>query len=482
MSTASAIHNHDFFEISTGDQQFLTSEQAFHYQIVPKEIGKHQLRFFVDEFHHRPDLCDELELVFGLPVELEKANSAKIQKTLTRYYRRKKHQPKQELRFRFNEEKDFLKRLIREAHELGSSDIHLEPYEDKCRVRIRIDGKLVERYEIPMIDYPPVVNKIKIQAHLDIAEKRLPQDGRIEFGEEGMKFDIRVSVLPTLHGEKVVMRLLSRDAVQIELSTLGFDANDLKVFKEAIRKPHGVVLVSGPTGSGKTTTLYATLKLLNEETRNIITIEDPIEYTLEGINQVQLKESIGLDFPTAMRTFLRQDPDVIMLGEIRDKDTAQMAIRAALTGHMVFSTIHTNSAWGTITRLIDMGVPSFLIANTLNLSAAQRLVRLLCSHCKQKEALLEADLPPAYRGTKALKEHYVPVGCEHCYYTGYSGRKAIYELITMDFELAEAIKNNISNVDDLLAERKIVRLSDKAYELLENGDTALEEIYSLLMN
>ncbi len=481
MNQPKSLAEKDFIQITTAEQQFLNPEQAFHYQIVPKSIEKHQLSFYVDEFHFRPDLCDELELVFGLPVLLEKVKSNSLQKTLTRYYRRKKHQPKEELRFKFNEEKDFLKKLIREAHELSSSDIHLEPYGDKCRVRIRIDGRLVERYEIPLIDYAPVVNKIKIQAHLDIAEKRLPQDGRIEFDEENLKFDIRVSVLPTLHGEKVVMRLLSRDDVQIELTTLGFEEEDLKVYKEAIRKPHGVVLVSGPTGSGKTTTLYATLKLLNEETRNIITIEDPIEYTLEGINQVQLKESIGLDFPTAMRTFLRQDPDVIMLGEIRDKDTAQMAIRAALTGHMVFSTIHTNSAWGTITRLIDMGVPSFLIANTLNLSAAQRLVRLLCEHCKQEEALDELDLPPSYRGSHAISKHHVPIGCEHCYYTGYHGRKAIYELITMDLELAEAVKNDMSNVDEMLKARNIVRLSDKAYELLRKGETALDEIYSLLM-
>lgn len=472
----------DFFEITVGEQQFLTAEQAFHYQIIPKEIGKHNLIFYVDEFHFQPDLSDELELVFGLPVELVKASSAKIQKTLTRYYRKRKNQPKQELRFQFHEEKDFLKRLIREAHELSSSDIHLEPFEDKCRVRIRIDGKLVERYEIPMVDYPPVVNKIKIQSHLDIAEKRLPQDGRIEFNEDHLKFDIRVSILPTLHGEKVVMRLLNRDAVQIELSTLGFGEEELKTYKNSIRKPHGVVLVSGPTGSGKTTTLYATLKLLNEETRNIITIEDPIEYTLEGVNQVQLKESIGLDFPTAMRTFLRQDPDVIMLGEIRDKDTAQMAIRAALTGHLVFSTIHTNSAWGTITRLIDMGVPSFLIANTLNLSAAQRLVRLLCHHCKQEEDLKPEDLPKGSPLNIQLERHFVPIGCEHCYYTGYAGRKAIYELVPIDLELAEAIKNQIYNVDDLMEQRGIKRLSQKAFELLANGETALEEVYSLLMN
>lgn len=471
----------DYFEISTGEQQFLNAEQAFHYQIVPKCIGKHSLEFYIDELHYSASLVDELELVFGLPITLERADSHKVQRTLTRYYRKRKQQETTGLTISYRGEQDFLRKLILEAHHLGSSDVHLEPYEDKCRVRIRIDGKLVERYEVPMVDYPPIVNKIKIQGHLDIAEKRLPQDGRIEFSGDDLKFDIRVSVLPTLHGEKIVMRLLSRDDINIDLSVLGFEEDDLIEYLEAVKKPNGIILVSGPTGSGKTTTLYATLKQLNEESRNILTIEDPIEYTLEGVNQVQLKESIGLDFASAMRTFLRQDPDVIMLGEIRDKDTAQMAIRAALTGHMVFSTIHTNSAWGTITRLMDMGVPSFLIANTLNLSVAQRLVRKLCEKCKQKEPLKQSELPVGFRKATALKEHYMPIGCEHCYYTGYHGRKAIYELISIDQELAEAIKENKGDMHELLAERGIQTLADKALKLLVNGETALEEVYSLLM-
>ena len=471
----------DYYEITTGEQQFLNAEQAFHYQIVPKCIGKHSLEFYIDELHFSHSLVDELELVFGLPVTLEKADSNKVQRTLTRYYRRRKHQQNGGLNLSYRGEQDFLRKLIMEAHHLGSSDIHLEPYEDKCRVRIRIDGKLVERYEVPMVDYPPIVNKIKIQGHLDIAEKRLPQDGRIEFNDDILKFDIRVSVLPTLHGEKIVMRLLSRDDINIDLTALGFEQEDLIEYMEAVKKPNGIILVSGPTGSGKTTTLYATLKQLNEESRNILTIEDPIEYTLEGVNQVQLRESIGLDFASAMRTFLRQDPDVIMLGEIRDKDTAQMAIRAALTGHMVFSTIHTNSAWGTITRLMDMGVPSFLIANTLNLSVAQRLVRLLCEHCKQKEQVNLKELPIGFDVDNILNEQWVPIGCEECYYTGYKGRKAIYELISIDRELSEAIKENKGGMHEELKTRGVKTLADKAFQLLINGETALEEVYSLLM-
>lgn len=475
------IHQNDFYELSVGAQQFLSPEQAFHYQIIPKVIAERDLTFYVDELHYTPGIEDELELIFGLPVTLERSDSQKIQRSLTRYYRRRKNQPSQALSFDPQREHDFLRDLIGEAHQLGSSDIHLEPYDSKCRVRIRIDGKLIERYEISKADYPAIVNKIKIRSHLDIAEKRLPQDGRIEFREGQMKFDIRVSVLPTLYGEKVVMRLLSRDAVQIDLNKIGFGQKENAHYNEAIRKPHGVVLISGPTGSGKTTTLYATLKQLNEETRNIVTIEDPIEYTLKGINQVQLKESIGLDFPTAMRTFLRQDPDVIMLGEIRDRDTAQMAIRASLTGHLVFSTIHTNSAWGTISRLIDMGVPAFLIANTLNLSVAQRLVRTLCKNCSRSEDVHLASFPGGYKFPRQIKQLRTPIGCEECYYTGYSGRRAIYEMIPIDAEIAEAIKAERSEIEKLLKDRGVQKLSEKAFELLESGETSLEEVYSLLM-
>jgi general secretion pathway protein E/type IV pilus assembly protein PilB len=482
MSTQVKTESTDYFELSTRAQQFLKPEQAFHYQIVPKELQAGSISFFVDELHFRYDLSDELELIFGLPVSLEKADSRKVQKTLTRYYRRRKNQPSKTLKYSSQNKSDFLREIIAESSQMGSSDIHFEPYADKCRVRIRIDGKLVERYEINKEDYPAMVNKVKIRGHLDIAEKRLPQDGRIEFRESGLRFDIRVSVLPTLHGEKIVMRLLSRDAVDIELEKLGFGQKELKTYIDNIRKPNGIVLVSGPTGSGKTTTLYATLRLLNKETSNLLTIEDPIEYTLEGINQVQLKESIGLDFASAMRTFLRQDPDIIMLGEIRDKDTAQMAIRAALTGHLVFSTIHTNSAWGTVTRLIDMGVPSFLISNTLNLSVAQRLVRTLCTHCKKEEELQPEELPFNMRNkTELPKTHFVPIGCDNCFYTGYQGRKAIYELVPIDRKLADAIKEKQDNVDELLKQRDIQLLSDAAFKLLKTGDTSLEEIYAILM-
>jgi general secretion pathway protein E/type IV pilus assembly protein PilB len=471
----------DSFQLSVGDQQFISSEQAFHYQIIPKSISDQKLCFYVDELRFSRSLTDELELVFGIDVELVPASSKKIQQTLTRYYRKHKDQACGLLEYSEGNQKDFLRDLIGEAHRLGSSDIHLEKYEEKCRVRIRIDGKLIERYEVKLSEYPSIVNQIKIRAKLDIAEKRLPQDGRIEFREGNLKFDIRVSVLPTLYGEKVVMRLLSRDALKIDLVSLGMGQGEYENYERAIRKPHGVVLISGPTGSGKTTTLYATLKRLNEESRNIVTIEDPVEYTLKGINQVQLKESIGLDFSKAMRTFLRQDPDVIMIGEIRDKDTAQMAIRASLTGHLVFSTIHTNSAWGTISRLIDMGVPSFLIANTLNLSVAQRLVRKLCPHCKCELRFNHSTWPKELAVPKGLQKVYEPVGCDECYYTGYSGRMAIYEMISMSDDFKDLIGANEKTLKEIMIKKEIKTLKDRAMELLIKGDTSIEEIHSLLM-
>ena len=470
-----------FIDISTELQQVITADQAWHYHIIPKSSEKNSIHFYIDDTIFTDYLKDELELLFGKSVGVELVPEDIVLKSLGKYYRRKRDSGSATTVF-VPKSDDFLINLITEANDIGSSDIHIESYEERCRVRMRIDGRLVERYVLSKEDYPAIVNKIKIKANLDIAEKRLPQDGRIFFHTATQKFDIRVSVLPTLYGEKIVLRLLSKDATNIEISYLGMNPDQLKDYAEAIKKPHGIILISGPTGSGKTTTLYATLKILNKEYSNILTIEDPIEYTLEGINQVQLKESIGLTFASALRTFLRQDPDIIMLGEIRDGETAQMAVRAALTGHLVLSTIHTNSAWGTISRLMDMGVPPFLVASTLNLSVAQRLVRLLCPVCKEKHEFNTELFPRNYKAPHAVKEHYVAKGCSECFYTGYKGRKAVYEIIPIDYNLAEQIKSQ--NIDESKI-KKIMdfkTLSDSAYELFINGETTIEEIYSILIN
>ncbi|SNY99673.1 GspE/PulE family protein [Flagellimonas pacifica] len=457
--------------------QYISAEQAFHYRIVPKENNNGIITFYTDTIPLE-DLLSELQIVLEFPLKLETLDTSLLQDFLSANYRQAQVKQNSELHYT----PDFLEKILINARAIGSSDIHFEPYETQCRVRFRLDGKLVEQFNVPINEYPTIVNKIKIRADLDIAEKRLPQDGRITVKFNETEFDIRVSSLPTLFGEKIVLRILNKDTQSVSLEDLGFNASELLRYKEGIKNPNGIILISGPTGSGKTTTLYATLKLLNDAKTNILTIEDPIEYTLEGINQVQLKENIGLDFASALRTFLRQDPDIIMVGEIRDVKTANMAIRAALTGHLVLSTIHTNSAWATISRLIDMGIPPFLIANTLNISVAQRLVRKLCPKCKRKDAIKKELFPQGFDSPKSLKFHFSPVGCQKCHHTGYNGRKAIYEIISINKALIPHIKNNVLDIQGYLEEQQIMTLKDNALSLVENGVTSIEEIYPLLTN
>lgn len=465
------------FHIPPAIQQVISAEQAFHYRIVPVAKDGNELVLKTDSSSLN-ELLAELNIVLDSDVQLETCNSEELQQYLSTNYRQNKSKESSRLDYSV----DFLEKILIEAKSIGSSDIHFEPYESRCRVRFRLDGKLLEYYSIPIQDYPTMVNKVKIKAHLDIAEKRLPQDGRITIKSNHGEFDIRVSSLPTLHGEKLVLRILSKDSGAAELEELGMLPIEFNRYQEGIKKPNGIVLISGPTGSGKTTTLYATLKQLNTSHNNILTIEDPIEYTLEGINQVQLKENIGLDFSSSLRTFLRQDPDIIMVGEIRDVKTANMAIRAALTGHLVLSTIHTNSAWATVSRLIDMGVPPFLIASTLNMSVAQRLVRKLCNHCKQEQELNRTAFPMDFDIPKDLKTHHVAVGCNHCHHTGYEGRKAIYEILPITKDLTQSIKENQLDLEHYMNDNNISTLKENAIDLIRLGITSVEEVYSLLSN
>ncbi len=460
-------------EITPELQQLIRSDLAWHYRIVPQSSEADKIVFYVDESADQLIVKEELIALLGTGIDLISVDKDTIQRSLGKYYRTTNEQDQ---KVAIDSKTDFVDRLIQEANNIGSSDIHIEIFGEKARVRMRIDGMLIQRYLVEKADYPELINKIKIRSKLDISEKRLPQDGRIQYDD----FDIRVSILPTLHGEKIVLRILGQDASSLSIDNLGFSGLEKKYYLEGIKKPNGIILISGPTGSGKTTTLYATLKMLNDEKRNIVTVEDPIEYTLDGINQVQLKESIGLTFASALRSFLRQDPDVIMLGEIRDSETAQMAIRAALTGHLVLSTIHTNSAWGTISRLIDMGVPSFLLANTINSSVAQRLVRKLCVECKTEKPLDQKDWPIGSSQENIPSTQMVAVGCDKCHYTGYKGRIALYEVISMDSELAVYIKNNDNNVEQVLKKRGINNLATRALEILTEGQTSLEEVYALL--
>jgi len=458
--------------LSTELQQSISSDIANHFSIVPKSSGISSMTFYLDKARASEArvISEELRLILNKEIELEVLESNTLRKAISLYYRKSESQTNY-----ISTGEDFLEDLIFEAKGIDASDIHVEVYEDTARVRVRIDGQLIEKNTIQKDKYLELINQIKIKSNLDITEKRLPQDGRIEYPD----FDIRVSILPTHYGEKVVMRILGRDASHLDINQLGFEEQDVARYIEAVRKSNGIVLISGPTGSGKTTTLYATLKYLNDIDRNIVTVEDPIEYTLKGINQVQLKENIGLTFTKALKSFLRQDPDIIMLGEIRDAQTAQMAIRASLTGHLVLSTIHTNSAIGTIARLIDMDIPPFLIAETMNISVAQRLVRTLCSSCKTKTALRKEELPKSFKPINTIKEHYLAQGCNSCYHTGYKGRIAIYEMLPINNDVCEAIKKNELEASMFLQNE---RLADKAFDLLSKGLTSLEEVYPLLIN
>ncbi|WP_203258181.1 GspE/PulE family protein [Hyunsoonleella ulvae] len=466
------IGNIEHINLSVDLQQAIDADMANHFSIVPKEITNDTYVFYFDasKLSEKESIKEELKLIFNKAIILEEIDSSLIKRALSVYYRKSNEGPRL-----VSYKNDFLEDLIFEAKNINASDIHIEIYEDDVRVRLRVDGHLIEKNHIKKDNYLELINQIKIKSNLDITEKRLPQDGRIEYDD----FDVRVSILPTHHGEKVVMRILGRDASHLNINKLGLEQDDIALYIEAVKKPNGIVLISGPTGSGKTTTLYATLKHLNNVKRNIVTVEDPIEYTLKGINQVQLKEDIGLTFTSALRSFLRQDPDIIMLGEIRDAKTAQMAIRASLTGHLVLSTIHTNSAVGTISRLIDMDIPPFLIAETINISVAQRLLRVLCDTCKKEAPFNAKDLPKSFKPEYAIEKHYTAVGCNECYHTGYKGRTAIYEILPITHDVASAIKNNtLQQLDSI----KGKQLSDKAFSLLSKGTTSLDEIYPILIN
>jgi type IV pilus assembly protein PilB len=370
--------------------------------------------------------------------------------------------------------------VLVDAIRKGASDIHLEPYEKSLRVRYRIDGVLYEIMRPPLKLKNAIVSRLKIMSRLDIAERRLPQDGRIKLKTKGKEMDFRVSVLPTLFGEKVVLRLLDKSSLQLDMTKLGFEERQLKDFQEAIHRPFGMVLVTGPTGSGKTTTLYSALCELNKTTDNISTAEDPVEYNLPGINQVQIHEAIGLTFATALRAFLRQDPDIIMVGEIRDFETAEIGIKAALTGHMVLSTLHTNDAPSTVSRLLNMGVEPFLVASAVNLMLAQRLARRVCNDCKQeikvpKETLLDLGVSEAEVGTFAC---YKGAGCPTCNQTGYKGRIALYEVMPLYDEIKELVLVGASTAE---LKREAMRLGaitlrQAGINKLKQGITTVEEV------
>ena len=374
--------------------------------------------------------------------------------------------------------------LLVDSLRRGASDIHVEPYEKDFRIRFRIDGILYDIMHPPLKLRDALISRLKIMSKLDISEKRLPQDGRIKIkvkiDSRSRELDFRVSTLPTLFGEKVVLRLLDKEKLMLDMTKLGFEEASLEKFKRNVEKPYGMVLVTGPTGSGKTNTLYSALQSLNTPTTNIMTAEDPVEFNLHGINQVQMKEQIGLNFAAALRSFLRQDPNIVLVGEIRDFETAEIAIKAALTGHMVLSTLHTNDAPSTISRLVNMGIEPFLVATSVNLLQAQRLIRRICSECKEKQDIpVEAIVEIGFSEEEAKDiEIFKGKGCQRCNNTGYKGRVGLFEVMEVNDDLRELILIGASAIElrKKAIESGMITLRQSGLAKIQDGVTTIEEV------
>ncbi len=371
--------------------------------------------------------------------------------------------------------------IFEQAVKAKASDIHVEPEESSVRVRMRIDGQLINALTIPKKAQSAVITRLKIIGNMDIAEKRIPQDGRYRLILSGNEIDIRISSMPTVHGEKVVMRLLDKQNYYMTKDKLGLSADNLKKFDALLNNPHGIILITGPTGSGKSTTLYAMLGEVNDVKKNIITVEDPVEYTMDGINQVQVNNKAGLTFASGLRSILRQDPDIIMIGEIRDQETVEIAIRAAITGHLVMSTIHTNDAAGTISRLIDMSIPPYMLAASLVGILSQRLVKTICQNCKKPYTPSAFELSAAGLPANYDKPLYIGQGCTYCNNSGYKGRMAVHEILVVDRAVRDMIvKGDTPDVirDYAVSKQKMADLAAGCRSLLDKGLTTIQEVIS----
>ena len=373
--------------------------------------------------------------------------------------------------------------ILREATATGASDIHIEPFDGKVRVRFRVDGLLYTNSELPIASFPAILARFKIMAGMDISERRIPQDGKITMEIEGRKYDYRVSTIPMIYGEKIAIRIFDTGDQLSDISNLGFDPDQESRVRRMIAYPHGILLLTGPTGSGKTTTLYSFLKSLNSTGVNITTIEDPVENNIDGINQIQVNPKVNLTFASALRAILRQDPNIIMIGEIRDEETAEIAVKAAITGHLVLSTLHTNNAHGTISRLVDMGIPHYLVADALIGSISQRLVRRLCPHCRHEHVTTVEEMKEL--GLSEPQTIYEPKGCPSCNQTGYRGRTGVFEILNMTPEIKETVEDKnftMEKVYRACLESGMVPLKDAARKLVLDGLTSYAEFVALLDN
>ncbi len=454
---------------------------------------------------HRPGVTTqallELQRHFGVPLKLQQVEPQEFDRDLQRAYESQSNQTMEmieglddnldlasvadslpEPQDLLDSEDDapiirLINALLTQAVKEGASDIHIEPFENRLVVRFRVDGVLREVLQPQRVLAPLLASRIKVMARLDIAEKRLPQDGRISLRIAGRAVDVRVSTLPSGHGERVVLRLLDKQAGRLDLDQIGMSEHTLRTMEHIISRPHGIVLVTGPTGSGKTTTLYSVLTRLNDHSRNIMTVEDPIEYYLDGVGQTQVNTKVDMTFARGLRSILRQDPDVVMVGEIRDLETVQIAVQASLTGHLVFSTLHTNTAIGAITRLRDMGVEPFLLASSLIGVMAQRLVRLLCDDCKEAYTPNAKELEAFGLPLENPPTFYAPVGCPKCNHLGFRGRAGIYELIEVDDPLRQMVHDGSG---ELALEQHVRRstpsIRQDGLRRILNGDTSVDEV------
>ncbi len=477
------------------------SEVASKFQVIPiARIGRQLTLAMANP--QNIFIVDDVKFITGLDVKAVVCSEPAIKKAVDRYYDQAdslasvmkemdgdvevlEEQADEDLGLAAAMDEDapvvkLVNSLLSEALRRGASDIHIEPFEQKMRVRYRIDGILHDVMSPPIRLRNAIVSRLKIMSELDIAERRVPQDGRIKIKIKGKKVDVRVSTVPTIFGEKVVMRILDASNLQLDLKKLGFDALGLQNLLRAIALPYGMVLVTGPTGSGKTTTLYSALARLNTDDTNIMTAEDPVEYNLEGINQVQVNEDIGLTFATALKAFLRQDPNIIMVGEVRDLDTASIAVKAALTGHLVLSTVHTNDSSSTVNRLVDMGIEPFLVASSLNIILAQRLARRICKRCRtevgmaSEEVLRELGWDLKRGSFKMFKGK----GCPDCNMTGYAGRLGLYEVLNCSSTMREMILDRASSPDikRRAVQEGMVTLRMHGISKVQEGITSVEEV------
>ncbi len=492
----------NFYHINTTALSYLNPTLARRYRCIPIDIQKDRLVVAMAEPSNLVAL-DDLRAITDKDIEVVVATSSGILASINRFYRLDSETDliSAQAVFEATSTDDLatvrevmqdspivklVNMLIEQAVVDRASDIHVEPGEQDLRVRYRIDGVLHEKRRLPRNIQSGIISRLKIMSDLDIAERRIPQDGRMSFSWGGLNLDLRVATLPTVYGEKIVMRILDKANALLKLSDLGFLPTSMAQYEKAYTKPYGTILITGPTGSGKSTTLYATLNQLNDESRNVITVEDPVEYRLEGINQVQVNPKAGLNFASALRSILRSDPDVILIGEIRDKETATIAIEASLTGHLVLSTLHTNDAASTPSRLVEMGVETFLVASALDCIVAQRLARRLCPHCKESYVPSEAEFIASGWNRDSLPEKSFelkrPKGCALCSNTGYKGRLAIQEVLTISEHIERMIVERASSeeVRKVGIEEGMIPLIQAGFSQALKGVTSLEEILRVI--